>query len=170
MAEERRVRLTTSYGEITLELFTDKTPATAENFLRYVRDGFYDRTLFHRVIHDFVIQTGGFSTGMVQKTTRPPILNESAHAPRNARGTVAVARLPEDCNSGTAQFFINTRDNEILNYRDDTPEGCGYCVFGRVVDGMEVVDKISGVITVAREPHQNVPITEVQLVRAEIVP
>jgi len=169
MAQDKRVRLTTSYGTITLELYPDKTPASVENFLKYVRDGFYDHTIFHRVVHDFVIQGGGFSTGMVQKTTRPPINNEARHAPRNARGTLALARLPDDPHSATAQFFINTRDNDSLNYTDDTPEGCGYCVIGRVVDGMEVIDKISGVVTVAREPHQNVPIQDIQIVRAEII-
>jgi len=134
-----------------------------------VRDGFYNKTLFHRVVHDFVIQGGGFSSGMIQKTTRPPIVNEAKTGLRNARGTVALARLPDDPDTATAQFFINTRDNDSLNFRSETPEGWGYCAFGKVIDGMEVVDQISGVVTVTREPHHNVPINDVEIRHAEIV-
>jgi peptidyl-prolyl cis-trans isomerase B (cyclophilin B) len=161
------VTIYTSYGAITVELFPDKAPATVENFLRYVRDGFYTNTLFHRVIDDFIIQGGGFQAGMVQKTTRPPITNEADNGLLNLRGTVAMARLPEDPHSATAQFFINTTNNDTLNFIDHSPKGWGYCVFGEVQEGMEVVERIEGVPTITRGIYENVPLRDVIIERIE---
>lgn len=160
---DRRVRLHTSYGPVTLELFAEHAPLTVENFLGYVDDGFYNNTLFHRVIHGFLVQGGGFQAGMVQKTTRPPIPNEAAHGLRNERATVAMARLPDEPDSATSQFFINTRDNDDLDYRGPGPRDCGYCVFARVIEGMEVVDRIEGVPTASRGRHEHVPVRDVLL-------
>lgn len=155
------VAIHTSYGVIKLELYPDKAPKTVANFLQSVRDGFYNNTLFHRVIDDFIIQGGGFHAGMVQKTTRPPMMNEANNGLRNERGTIAMARLAEDPHSAATQFFINTNDNDVLNYRDSTPDGWGYCVFGRVTEGMEVVERIEGVPTISRSADQNVPLRDV---------
>ena len=161
------VIIQTSYGVITLELFPDKAPKTVENFLRYVRDGFYNNTLFHRVIDDFLIQGGGFQAGMVQKTTRQPITNEADNGLLNMRGTIAMARLPEDPHSATAQFFINTADNDSLDFIDRSPKGWGYCVFGEVLEGMEVVEKIEGVPTISRGAHEYAPLRDVTIDRVE---
>jgi peptidyl-prolyl cis-trans isomerase B (cyclophilin B) len=163
MVDTVKIVMHTSYGSVTLELYPERTPKTVENFLRYVRDGFYSKTLFHRVIDDFIIQGGGFQVGMVQKSTRPPVENEAETGLRNERGTIAVARLPNDPHSGTAQFYINTRDNDGLNFRDKTPDRWGYCAFGRVIEGMEVVDRIEGVPTVTKGQHQNVPSRDVMI-------
>ena len=162
-----KITLTVGYGPITLELYPDRTPLTVANFLEYVDDGFYENTLFHRVIDNFIIQGGGFEPGMIQKTTRPPIKNESASGLRNERGTVAMARLPDDPNSATAQFFINTRDNDILDYVSDTAIGAGYCAFGRVVEGMEIVERIEGVATTSKGDHQDVPLKEIVIERVK---
>jgi len=161
MVEPVKVVIHTSYGSLTAELYPDRVPRTVENFLQYVRDRFYDKTLFHRVIDDFIIQGGGFQVGMVQKSTRPPIPNEAENGLRNERGTIAVARRADDPHSGTAQFFINTRDNDVLNFRDTTADKWGYCAFGRIVEGMEIVDRIEGVPTVSKGPHQGVPTRDV---------
>jgi peptidyl-prolyl cis-trans isomerase B (cyclophilin B) len=155
------VVMDTSYGAVRLELYPERAPETVANFLRYVHDGFYDNTLFHRVIDHFIVQGGGFQAGMVQKTTRPPIRNEANNGLLNERGTIAMARLPEDAHSATSQFFFNTSDNHALNHRDESPEGWGYCVFGRVLDGLEVLDRIEGVPTFTRGIHQNVPLRDV---------
>ncbi|MCG6870824.1 MAG: peptidyl-prolyl cis-trans isomerase [Gammaproteobacteria bacterium] len=159
--DEKRVVIHTSLGPITLELYPQHAPRTVANFLAYVRDHFYDNTVFHRVVDGFIIQGGGFQPGMVQKNTRPPIRNEAENGLRNESGTIAMARLPEDPHSATAQFFFNTVDNGGLNHRDATDEGWGYCVFGRIVSGTEILERIEGIPTISRGPHQNVPLKDV---------
>lgn len=153
------VAFQTSQGNFTVEIDFDRAPATAENFLKYVRDGFYNNTLIHRVIDNFIIQGGGFEPGMIQKTTRPPIPNEAEHGLRNERGTIAMARIAEEPDSATSQFFINTRDNDSLNYTGKLQPG--YCAFGRVVDNMEVVERIEGVVTRTMGNHQHLPMQEI---------
>ena len=141
-----QVRLDTSLGPITLELADDKAPKTVANFLTYARDGFYNGTIFHRVIPTFMIQGGGFTANFQQKATRAPVGNEADNGLKNRRGAVAMART-NDPQSATAQFFINVQDNPMLDYRSSTPQGWGYAVFGQVIDGMEVVDQIRRVPT-----------------------
>lgn len=160
------VRIETTDGNILLELNPEKAPNTVANFLQYVRDGFYNNTIFHRIIDDFMIQGGGFEAGLIQKTTRPPIDNEADNGVRNARGTIAMARTA-DPHSATAQFFINTSDNDFLNFTAPTREGWGYCAFGQVVDGMQVVERIAGVPTGNHGGHQNVPVRDVVIKRME---
>jgi peptidyl-prolyl cis-trans isomerase B (cyclophilin B) len=161
------IKLTTSHGVITLELDAEKAPASAANFLAYVEAGHYDNTIFHRVIDGFMIQGGGFEPGMAQKPVKAPIENEARNGLRNARYTVAMART-SDPHSATAQFFINVGDNDFLDH-DKCQDGWGYCVFGRVVDGREVVDKIKAVRTGNKGFHQNVPVDDVVIERAEVV-
>ncbi len=156
----KRVRILTSYGAIILELDEQRAPKTVENFLAYVREGFFDGTLVHRVIDNFMIQGGGFKPGMEQKATLAPIENEAMNGLRNERGTVAMART-SDPHSASSQFFVNVVDNDFLNYTAPSPAGWGYCVFGKVTDGMTVVDRIKGVPTGSRGGHKNVPLTEV---------
>ena len=156
------VTLETSLGPIKIELDRDKAPETVANFLSYVRSGHYDGTVFHRVIPNFMIQGGGMDASMKEKPTRPPIKNEAANRLRNDRGTIAMART-SDPNSATAQFFINLKNNASLDYGVG---GAGYAVFGRVVEGMDVVDKIATVATTTKAPHQNVPVTPVVIRRA----
>jgi len=163
-----RVKLQTSMGDITIALNADKAPKSVENFLTYVRDGFYDATVFHRVIDGFMIQGGGFEAGLKQKTTRAPIDNEANNGLKNARYTLAMART-NDPHSATAQFFINVSDNDFLNHSAPTAQGWGYAVFGEVVEGMEVVDAIKGVKTGNKGFHQNVPVEDVVIVRATVV-
>jgi cyclophilin family peptidyl-prolyl cis-trans isomerase len=151
------VRLTTSVGDIRIELDPEKAPVSAKNFLGYVEDGFYDGTVFHRVIPGFMVQGGGFTADMQQKGTRAPIKNEAGNGLRNERGTVAMART-NVVDSATAQFFINVVDNEFLNHTSPDPRGFGYAVFGRVVEGMDVVDRIVQKPTATRGVHQNVPV------------
>jgi peptidyl-prolyl cis-trans isomerase B (cyclophilin B) len=162
------IKLHTNYGEITLELDSEKAPITVQNFIDYVNSGHYDNTVFHRVIDGFMIQGGGFEPGLVQKQTRAPIRNEAANGLKNDKYTVAMART-SDVNSATAQFFINVSDNDFLNYSSPTPQGFGYCVFGKVVEGMDVVDKIKKVRTGDRGGHQNVPLENVLLEKAEVI-
>lgn len=162
------INMYTSHGLIKIELFADKAPKTVANFLAYARSGFFDGTLFHRVINNFMIQGGGFLPGMEQKRTRGPIENEASNGLRNERGTIAMART-SDPHSATAQFFINVVDNDFLNYTAQTSEGWGYCVFGKVVDGMRVVDDIKGVPTHSKGVHQNVPITDIIIDKVEVV-
>ncbi len=162
------VRLQTNLGVIVLELDPEKAPLTTANFLEYVRSGHYDGTLFHRVIDGFMIQGGGFTAGMVQKPTRAPVKNEADNGLKNEAYTIAMARTP-DPHSATAQFFINVADNDFLNFTAPTPQGWGYCVFGRVVEGQDVVDKIKKVKTGMRAGHQDVPIEDVVIEKAEIV-
>lgn len=161
------IKLQTNYGTIELELDAEKAPKTVENFLQYVRDGFYDGTIFHRVIDNFMIQGGGMEPGMKEKPTRAPIENEADNGLANERGTIAMARTP-DPHSASSQFFINVSDNAFLNHRNKTPDGWGYCVFGRVVGGMEVVDKIKGVETGSRGFHQDVPVEDVIIEKVEV--
>jgi peptidyl-prolyl cis-trans isomerase B (cyclophilin B) len=158
-AVKPQVVLDTSHGAITIELEPDKAPITVNNFLDYVAAGFYDGTIFHRVIPGFMIQGGGFQPGMRQKVTQPAIQNESANGLTNDRGTIAMARTNEP-HSATSQFFINTVTNDFLN-KAASRDNVGYCVFGRVVSGMDVVDQIAAVGTTSRGPHQNVPMQDV---------
>jgi peptidyl-prolyl cis-trans isomerase B (cyclophilin B) len=159
------IKLHTNHGVIGLELDADKAPKTVENFLAYVEAGHYDNTIFHRVIDGFMIQGGGFEPGMKQKTTREPVANEAANGLKNERGTVAMARTSAP-HSATAQFFINIADNTFLDYPGQ--DGWGYCVFGRVVDGLDVVDKIRAVRTGRSGFHQDVPVEDVVIERAEV--
>ena len=162
------VKLHTRLGTITLELDSEKAPATVANFLQYVNDRHFYNTLFHRVIDGFMIQGGGFEPGMKQKATRAPVRNEADNALRNDNYTVAMART-SDPNSATSQFFINVANNDFLNHTAATPQGWGYCVFGRVTAGTEVVDKIGKVRTGNRDMHQDVPVEDVIIQRAEVV-
>jgi peptidyl-prolyl cis-trans isomerase B (cyclophilin B) len=161
----KTVRLETTAGAIDLELDEERAPATVENFLAYVRRGHYDGTLFHRVIKGFMIQGGGFDAKMKQRPTDEPIANEANNGLRNRRHTVAMARTA-DPHSATAQFFINTVDNEFLDFRSENPQGWGYAVFGRVVAGDEVVESIELVRTGRRGFHDDVPLDEVLIERA----
>lgn len=154
------VSMETSEGIIKVELWVDKAPKTVANFLRYVDDGFYEGTIFHRVISDFMIQGGGLTVDMKQKKTRDPIKNEASSELKNTRGTIAMART-NLVNSATAQFFINVEDNDFLNHKSQSPMGFGYAVFGKVVDGMDVVEKIKNVKTNSSGQHQDVPVTPV---------
>jgi peptidyl-prolyl cis-trans isomerase B (cyclophilin B) len=162
------VKLHTTHGTITLELDTERAPETTKNFLQYVKDGHFNNTVFHRVIDGFMIQGGGFEPGMRQKPTRSPVKNEADNQLKNAAYTVAMART-SDPHSATAQFFINVADNEFLNYTASTPQGWGYCVFARVVEGNDVVDKIRKVKTGQQGMHQDVPVEDVIIQRAEVV-
>ena len=159
------VVLKTSFGDIKIELDEKAAPITAANFLQYVRDGFYNGTIFHRVIDGFMIQGGGFDRSFTQKPTRAPIKNEAANQLPNKRGTIAMART-QVVDSATAQFFINVADNDFLNFRAPTPQHFGYCVFGRVTEGMDVVDKIRQVKTGSRGMHSDVPVEDVVILEA----
>jgi peptidyl-prolyl cis-trans isomerase A (cyclophilin A) len=164
-ADAPKVRLTTSAGDVVLELYPDKAPKSVENFLQYVRDKHYDGTVFHRVIDGFMIQGGGFTADLNQKPTRAPIPLEASNGLKNDRGTIAMARTANP-NSATAQFFINLVNNAPLNA--PSPDGHGYAVFGKVVTGMDVVDKIKGVAVGNQGPHQNVPKTPVTILKATL--
>ena len=162
------VKLTTNFGDITIELYADKAPVTVANFLSYVEKGFYDGVIFHRVINDFMIQGGGFDSNMKQKATDAPIKNEADNGLSNDKYTLAMARtmIPD---SASAQFFINVKDNDFLNFTSATTQGWGYCVFGKVVEGTEVVDKIKTVATTSRAGHQDVPVDPVVIETAVVV-
>src|SRR5687767_6787134 len=152
------VVVSTTAGDITLELFKDRAPVSVENFLQYVADGFYPRTIFHRVIPNFMIQCGGFESGMIEKGTRPPILNEAANGLSNVRGMVGMART-RALRSATSQFYINVADNRSkLDHRGYGPDEFGYAVFGRVLSGMDVVDRIASTQTRTAGPHADVPV------------
>lgn len=168
MTTDTRVKLQTNQGDIVIELNAEKAPKTTDNFLKYVRDGFYDGTVFHRVINNFMIQGGGFEAGMKQKKTRQPIENEANNGLRNDRYTIAMART-SDPHSATAQFFINVADNDFLNHTAPTSNGWGYAVFGQVVEGTETVDKIKAVKTGSRGFHQDVPAEDVVIEKATVV-
>jgi peptidyl-prolyl cis-trans isomerase A (cyclophilin A) len=161
-----RVALDTTQGRIVIELAPQQAPKTVENFLAYVKAGHYDGTVFHRIIPTFMIQAGGFTADMKERATRPPIPLESQNGLKNVRGAVSMARRP-DPNSATSQFFINVADNPRLDY--PSPDGNGYAVFGKVVEGMDVVDKIKDTPTESRGPHQNVPVTPVTIKSARVV-
>ena len=162
------IKLHTNYGVITLELFEDKAPETVSNFKEYVKSGHYDGTIFHRVISNFMIQGGGFEPGMKQKATRSPIKNEANNGLSNKVGTIAMARTMEP-HSASAQFFINVADNTFLNHSAPTVNGWGYAVFGQVTEGMDVVEQIKGVATTSRSGHQDVPVEDVIIEKAEII-
>ncbi|MGE5154066.1 MAG: peptidylprolyl isomerase [Bdellovibrio bacteriovorus] len=161
------IKLTTNHGAILIELEAEKAPLSCANFEEYVRDGHYEGTLFHRVIDGFMIQGGGMNTDFIPKPTRAPIENEAKNGLKNLKGTIAMARTM-DPHSATAQFFINVSDNAFLDYPGQ--DGWGYCVFGRVVEGMEVVNAIKAVATGSRHGHQDVPKRDVIIERAEILP
>jgi peptidyl-prolyl cis-trans isomerase B (cyclophilin B) len=163
-----RVRLETSQGNIVVELNPAAAPKTVENFLAYVRDGHYNGTIFHRVIKGFMIQGGGFTEDLQQKPTRPAIPNEADNGLKNQRGAIAMARTP-DPNSATAQFFINTVDNQFLDFTAKTPKGWGYCVFGKVVEGMDSVESIEKQPTATKRIGGDVPVTAIVIKKAVIV-
>ncbi len=162
------VVLKTNHGDIKLDLDVENSPATVANFLQYVRDGHYDNTVFHRVIDGFMIQGGGMEPGMKQKPTRAPVANEATNGLKNRKYTVAMARTSEP-HSATAQFFINVADNDFLDYKAPNANGWGYCVFGKVVEGQDVVDRIRAVPTANSGFHQNVPKEDVVIKKAEEV-
>jgi peptidyl-prolyl cis-trans isomerase B (cyclophilin B) len=162
-----KVIMETSKGTITLELDADKAPLTVENFLNYVKDEFYDGTIFHRVIPNFMIQGGGFMPGMVQKATQNPIQNEAANGLPNERGSIAMART-NDPHSATSQFFINHNDNGFLNHTAPDGQGWGYCVFGKVTEGMDVVDAIAGVATGNASGHGDVPVDTITIEKVTV--
>ncbi|MDO5687532.1 MAG: peptidylprolyl isomerase [Neisseria sp.] len=162
------IKLHTNFGVIDIELNHEQAPKTAANFEQYVKDGFYDGTIFHRVINDFMIQGGGFDSDMSQKTTREPIENEASNGLKNDRYTIAMARTMQP-HSATAQFFINVKDNDFLNHSAPNLHGWGYCVFGKVVAGQEVVDEIKAVKTTRRSGHDDVPVDTVIITKAEVV-
>lgn len=151
------ILMTTTVGPMTLELDADNAPKTVENFLSYVSNGFYDGTIFHRVINNFMVQGGGFTADMEQKATQAPIENEANNGLKNARGTIAMART-QDPHSATAQFFINVQDNDFLNHTGENMQGWGYAVFGKVTEGEDVLDKIRCVQTGSQAGHQDVPV------------
>jgi len=164
-----KVRLDTSAGPIVLELDDENAPASVANFLQYVRDGHYDNTVFHRVIDGFMIQGGGMEPGMKQKPTRSPIANEAGNGLKNRKYTVAMARTGEP-HSATAQFFINIADNNSLDYKGPSPQGWGYAVFGKVIEGADVVDRIKAVPTARSGMHADVPVEDVLIRKAEALP
>jgi len=164
----KKVRLSTNHGDIVIALDDENAPATVANFLAYVNDRHYDNTLFHRVIDGFMIQGGGFSPGMQQKPTRAPVAHEGANGLKNAKYTVAMARTG-DPHSATAQFFINVGDNAFLDFKAPGGNGWGYTVFGKVVEGADVVDRIKDVPTGRSGHHENVPTADVVIKRAEVV-
>jgi len=162
------IKLNTNHGSITLELDAEKAPATVENFMKYATDGHYDGTIFHRVIKGFMIQGGGMEPGMNEKETRDPIKNEADNGLPNDKGTIAMARtnVPD---SATSQFFINAKDNGFLNHTAPTAQGWGYCVFGKVVDGIDVVEAIENVATGSAGMHQDVPVEDVIIESVEVI-
>lgn len=159
------ITLKTTLGDIVIELDSEKAPKTCENFEQYVRDGHYDGTIFHRVINNFMIQGGGFMPDMMQKATRDPIKNEAKNGLSNVNGSIAMARTT-DPHSATAQFFINVKDNNFLDYPGQ--DGWGYCVFGKVTDGMDVVEAIKSVDTTNRAGHSDVPVDPIVIEKAEV--
>lgn len=162
------IQMVTNHGTISIELDAEKAPKSAENFLQYVADGFYDGTIFHRVINGFMIQGGGMTEDMNQKETGAPIENEADNGLKNLKGTLAMARTM-DPHSATSQFFINVSDNDFLNHTSKTPQGWGYAVFAKVVDGMDVVEKIKGVTTGNHGMHRDVPLEPVIIEKCEVV-
>lgn len=163
-----QVKLQTSQGDILIELYAEKAPKTVESFLTYVQEGFYDGTVFHRVINNFMVQGGGFDVAMKQKPTHAPVENEANNGLKNDKYTLAMARTA-DPHSATAQFFINVADNDFLNFTSPTPNGWGYAVFGKVVDGTDVVDQIKSVKTGNKGFHQDVPVEDVLIEKATVV-
>jgi len=168
-AANPQVIMTTNVGAITIELFADKAPKSVGNFLKYVQNGFYNGTIFHRVISNFMIQGGGFGTDFQRKPTDASIMNEANNGLKNVKGTLAMART-SDPHSATAQFFINVKDNDFLNHSSPTPRGWGYAVFGKVIKGMNVVEKIRNVETGSKGPlRQDVPQTDIIIEKVEVI-
>jgi cyclophilin family peptidyl-prolyl cis-trans isomerase len=163
-----KVLMKTSKGDITIELYPAKAPVTVKNFLSYVKDKYYDGTIFHRVIPNFMIQGGGLTAELHEKASQAPIKNEAANGLKNVRGTIAMARTP-DVDSATCQFFINLKDNAFLDHTNNTPDGFGYCVFGKVVSGMDVVDAIAKVRTGTRRGMGDVPLEPIPILSVEIL-
>ncbi|MFT5782220.1 MAG: peptidyl-prolyl cis-trans isomerase B (cyclophilin B) [Pseudomonas sp.] len=168
MKDSSMIKLHTNHGVISINLFADKAPLTAANFTQYVQDGHYENVIFHRVISNFMIQGGGFEPGMKEKATRVSIKNEADNGLSNKVGTLAMARTNEP-HSASAQFFINLKDNDFLDHSSKTEQGWGYCVFGEVIEGMDIVEKIKAVATGSKGGHQDVPLEDVIIERAEIV-
>lgn len=168
LAANPKVELKTSLGTVVIDLYPENAPQTVDNFLQYVKDGFYDGTVFHRVIPGFMVQGGGFTRNLQQKPTRPAIRNEAGNGLRNAIGTVAMART-KDPHSATAQFFINVADNDFLDFKSPDENGYGYTVFGRVSAGMDVVQKMLQVPTATTGPHQNVPRTPIVIESTRLI-
>ncbi len=164
-----RVRFETSLGDIQIELFDEQVPITAKNFISYVASGFYDGTIFHRVIPGFVVQGGGMLPGMNRKETEAPIVNEASKGPRNSRGTLSMART-SDPDSATSQFFVSLADNKSLDYTGPGAQGAGYCVFGKVIEGMGIVDEMAKKTTTRRPPHADVPQEDIVLRKASVLP
>lgn len=169
MPVNQTVKIQTSLGDIVVEIDAEKAPISAQNFLDYVNSGFYDGTIFHRVIPDFMAQGGGFDKDFKQKSVKASIKNEADNGLKNTRGTLAMARTP-DPDSATAQFFINLKNNAFLDFKSKTSQGWGYAVFGRVIDGMDVVDKIAEQPTGSNGQHQDVPKTSIFITKATVVP
>lgn len=167
-AETTMVKMDTNQGTIMLELDADNAPNTVANFLTYAKEGFYDGTIFHRVISNFMIQGGGFTEDMNQKTVHDPIKNEANNGLKNDNGTIAMARTG-DPHSATAQFFINVKDNDFLNFSSETSQGWGYAVFGKVTEGMDIVEKIKGMPTTTKGPYQDVPEEAIIIEKVTIV-
>lgn len=165
---QTKVKLTTTLGEVVIQLNTEKAPVSSANFLTYVNEGFYNGTVFHRIIPDFMAQGGGFDTSFNQKAVHAPIKNEANNGLKNTRGTLAMART-NDPDSATAQFFINYKDNSFLNHTSQTSSGWGYAVFGEVIEGMDVVDAMAKQATSNRGGHENVPKTDIVIEKAEVV-
>ena len=161
------VTFKTNYGVIKLSLMANKAPKTVENFLSYAKEGYYDNTIFHRVINGFMVQGGGFEAGMEQKPTKDPVENEANNGVQNTTGTVAMARTNEP-HSATSQFFINVADNDFLNFKSESPQGWGYCVFAEVVEGMDVVEKMKAVATGNNGFHQDVPNDDIVILSTDI--
>jgi peptidyl-prolyl cis-trans isomerase B (cyclophilin B) len=168
MSTTPQVKLQTNQGDMLIQLDAEKAPKTVENFLTYVREGFYDGTIFHRVINNFMVQGGGFDTDMKQKQTHAPVENEANNGLKNNRYTLAMART-SDPHSATAQFFINVADNDFLNFTSPTPNGWGYTVFGSVIEGSDVVDKMKVVKTGNKGFHQDVPLENIVIEKATVV-
>lgn len=162
------IRMHTNFGVLSIRLLTEDAPKTCANFIRYVKDGHYDGTIFHRVINGFMIQGGGFEPGMLQKPTQDPIENEAKNGVKNRKYTVAMART-SDPHSATAQFFINVADNDFLDFSAETQQGWGYCVFGEVIEGRQVVDSIKAVPTTKKGMFQDVPVDNVLIEKVEVI-
>lgn len=167
MGQKTIIEMVTSLGDIKAELFHDKAPETVDNFLSYAREGFYEGTLFHRIIPGFVIQGGGLEPSGEAKATRPPVKNEAGNGMKNERGTLSMARTSV-IDSATSQFFINLADNAFLDHKDETGAGFGYCVFGRVIAGMDVVDRIAEAPTGTRGPHRDFPLEDILIKEVKI--
>ncbi len=167
-AETTMVKMDTNQGTIMLELDADNAPNTVANFLTYAKEGFFDGTIFHRVISNFMVQGGGFTEDMNQKTVRDPIKNEANNGLKNDNGTIAMARTG-DPHSATAQFFINVKDNDFLNFSSETAQGWGYAVFGKVTEGMDIVEKIKATETTTKGPYQDVPVEPIIIEKVSIV-